>query len=175
VIAWLGYDPPEGIGRDAIREERARVGATALTRFVAGLNGYRPAAVITLIGHSYGSVVTGLAAPRLSRSVHDIVALGSPGMGVSRAADLHTSARIWAGTARGDWTRELPGISLFGAGHGTLPFQAGFGAHPVPVGNVTAHDGYFMPGADSLRCMAGIVLGIHDHEGFDVLYDPDRS
>jgi len=57
-------------------------------------------AAVTLIGHSYGSVVTGLAAPGLSRNVHDIVALGSPGMGVSRAADLHTGARIWAGTAR---------------------------------------------------------------------------
>jgi Alpha/beta hydrolase len=159
VIAWLGYDAPEGIGREAIREERARVGATALTRFVAGLSAYRPDAVVTLIGHSYGSVVTGLAAPRLSRNVHDIVALGSPGMGVSRAADLHTGARIWAGTARSDWTRELPGISLFGAGHGTLPFQAAFGARRVPVANVAEHDGYFMPGADSLRCLAGIVLG----------------
>src|SRR5205085_2568359 len=31
VVAWLGYDPPEGIGRAAMREERARAGAAALT------------------------------------------------------------------------------------------------------------------------------------------------
>jgi hypothetical protein len=165
VIAWLGYDPPEGIGRDAIREERAEAGAVALKRFVAGLAAYRPAAAITLIGHSYGSVVTGLAAPSLNRGVRDIVALGSPGMGVDRVAELHTTARVWAGTALTDWTRRVPGIRLFGAGHGTLPFEAGFGAHPLPVGNVFEHDGYFVTGADSLLSLARIVAGrpVPDH------------
>jgi pimeloyl-ACP methyl ester carboxylesterase len=159
VIAWLGYDPPKGIGREAIREERARAGATALSRFVAGIGVYRPTASITLVGHSYGSVVTGLAAPTLGRRVLDIVALGSPGMGVQCAADLHTGARIWAGTARTDWTRQLPGISLLGAGHGILPFRAAFGARPLPVDNVVEHDGYFMPGASSLSGLAQILLG----------------
>src|SRR5947209_14722793 len=37
VIAWLGYDPPEGIGRDALREDRAAAGAVALRSFVDGL------------------------------------------------------------------------------------------------------------------------------------------
>ena len=48
--------------------------------------GYRPAAPVTLIGHSYGSVVIGLAARSLGPRVTDIVAIGSPGMGVDRAA-----------------------------------------------------------------------------------------
>ncbi|HEV7896612.1 MAG TPA: alpha/beta hydrolase [Planosporangium sp.] len=159
VIAWLGYDPPEGIGREAVREERARAGAAALSRFVGGLGLYRPAATVTLVGHSYGSVVAGLAAPSLGRRVRDIVALGSPGMGVERAAELRTTARVWAGSTLSDWTRDVPGIRLFGAGHGTLPFDAAFGARPLPVDNVVEHDGYFVPGSDSLRAVAQIALG----------------
>ncbi|MCW2643376.1 MAG: hypothetical protein JWP76_5682 [Dactylosporangium sp.] len=159
VIAWLGYDPPEGIGREAAREERASVGAAALIRFVAGLGVYRPAATVTLVGHSYGSVVAGLAAPSLGRRVQDIVALGSPGMGVERVAELRTTARVWAGSTLSDWTRDVPGIRLFGAGHGTLPFDAAFGARRLPVGNVVEHDGYFVPGSDSLGAVARIVLG----------------
>jgi pimeloyl-ACP methyl ester carboxylesterase len=159
VIAWLGYDAPEGIGREAMREERARVGATALARFVAGLGVYRPSATVMLVGHSYGSVVAGLAARTLGDRVHDIVVLGSPGMGVDRAAQLHTGARIWAGTARTDWTRRLPGLRLLGVGHGTLPIDASFGARPLRVDNVVRHDGYFVPGTDSLRALAEILLG----------------
>jgi pimeloyl-ACP methyl ester carboxylesterase len=159
VIAWLGYDPPEGIGREAAREERASAGAAALIRFVAGLGVYRPAATVTLVGHSYGSVVAGLAAPSLGRRVQDIVALGSPGMGVERVGELRTTARVWAGSTQSDWTREVPGIRLFGAGHGTLPFDAAFGARRLPVDNVVEHDGYFVPGSDSLGAVARIVLG----------------
>ncbi|NJC68332.1 hypothetical protein HC031_01145 [Planosporangium thailandense] len=159
VIAWLGYAPPDGLGRDAMREDRARPAAAALNRFIAGLSVYRPGATVTLVGHSYGSVVAGLAAPSLGPRVRDIVALGSPGMGVDRAAELHTRARVWAGTALSDWTRDLPGVRMFGVGHGTLPFVAAFGARSLPVGNVIAHDGYFAAGADSLRSLARIVLG----------------
>jgi hypothetical protein len=162
VIAWLGYDPPEGIGREAIREERAVAGAKALDRFVAGLTAYRPAAALTVVGHSYGSVVAGLAAHAFGPQVHDVVAIGSPGMGVDRAGDLRTAARVWAGSAAGDWTRNLPGIQLFGAGHGTLPVAAAFGARVLPTTGVFEHDGYFVPGTGSLRAMAGIALGVFD-------------
>jgi hypothetical protein len=80
-------------------------------------------------------------------------------MGVDRAAELHTAARVWAGTAGSDWTRQLPGVRMFGVGHGQLPISAGFGARPLPVGNVVEHDGYFAPGADSLAGLARIVAG----------------
>jgi hypothetical protein len=159
VIAWLDYDPPADLGREAVREERASAGAAALIRFVTGLGVYRPAAAVTLIGHSYGSVVAGLAAPSVGRRVQDIVAMGSPGMGVERVAELHTAARVWAGSTRSDWTRDVPGIRMFGAGHGTLPSDASFGARRLPVDNVVEHDGYFVPGSDSLRAVAQIVLG----------------
>jgi hypothetical protein len=159
VISWLGYDTPDGLGRDAIRQERATAGAAALARFVAGLAAHRPAAAVTIVGHSYGSVVAGLAARALGSQVRDLVAVGSPGMGVDRAVDLHTRARVWAGAAASDWIRRVPGIRVLGAGHGSLPTDASFGARALPVGGVADHDGYFTPGAASLTGIAMILLG----------------
>jgi pimeloyl-ACP methyl ester carboxylesterase len=155
VVAWLGYAPPEGVRLDAVREDRAAGGAQALRAFVRTLPGQR----IVLVGHSYGSTVLGLAAPGLDPRVTDLVALGSPGMGVDRAADLHTTAHVWAGTAPNDWTRRLPGLRIFGAGHGTHPTDPSFGAEQLPVGGVDGHDGYFVPGTASLHALAGIALG----------------
>jgi hypothetical protein len=159
VVAWLGYDPPEGLGRDALREDRAAAGAVALVSFVDSLVATHRSVSLTLIGHSYGSVVVGLAAPKLPRQVENLVAIGSPGMGVDRASDLHGYARVFAGTAPADWTGSLPGVRLFGAGHGTHPTDPAFGALPLPVGGVDDHDGYFVSGTASLRAMADITLG----------------
>jgi hypothetical protein len=157
VVAWLGYDPPEGVGVAAIREDRAAAGAAALVSFVDTLAAAHPSAAVTVIGHSYGSVVAGLAAPKLSANVHDIIAIGSPGMGVDSRADLHTRARVWAGTAKGDWTKWIPGVRIFGLGHGTRPADPAFGALPLPVGGVPNHDSYFVSGTSSLAAMASIA------------------
>ena len=159
VVAWLGYDPPEGVRRDALREDRAASGAWALQRFVAGLTHGRPRLGITVIGHSYGSIVAALAAPGLGPQVTDIVAIGSPGMGVPDADALDTTAQVWAGSAPDDWTRRLPGVQVLGAGHGRLPIERRFGAFPLPCDDVAGHDGYYRSGTSSLRAMAAIAAG----------------
>jgi len=159
VVAWLGYDTPKGIGRAAIRSEWAESGAGALVRFVDGLVVQCPHATVTVIGHSYGTVVLGHAARRLPAAVTDLVAIGSPGMDVSRASDLHTNARVWAGSDPTDWTLRLPNIRILGAGHGTNPTAAGFGARPLRVGDAAGHDGYFVSGTDALASIASVVAG----------------
>jgi pimeloyl-ACP methyl ester carboxylesterase len=159
VIAWLGYDAPQGLGRDAAREELARAGATSLDSFVKGLASLRPSAQVTVVGHSYGSVVAGLAAADLPAQVKDIVVVGSPGMGVSRARDLHTSARVWAGQSLLDWIDLLPTFRVWGAGHGTMPATPGFGDTVFGTRGVTDHDRYLAPGTQSLSNIAKIVLG----------------
>jgi pimeloyl-ACP methyl ester carboxylesterase len=159
VIAWLGYDAPQGVGRTAAREELARAGATALDRFAADLALMRPKARVTLIGHSYGSVVTGLAAAGLPSQVKDLVAVGSPGMGVSRAADLHTTAHVWAGQSAQDWIDWVPAFQVWGAGHGTLPTTPGFGDSVFGTNGVVDHDHYLAPGTQSLGNIVSIVLG----------------
>jgi hypothetical protein len=159
VIAWLGYDTPQGLGRTAAREELARAGATALDSFTVDLAAMRPAAKVTVIGHSYGSVVVGLAAAHLPTQVKDLVVVGSPGMGVSGAAELHTSARVWAGEAAGDWITWLPAFQVWGAGHGTNPTTPGFGDRVFGTQGVTDHDQYLAPDTQSLSNIADIVLG----------------
>jgi pimeloyl-ACP methyl ester carboxylesterase len=160
VIAWLGYDAPQGVGRDAAREELARAGATSLDRFTQDLAIMRPNARLTLIGHSYGSVVAGLAAASLPAQVKDLVVVGSPGMGVSRVADLHTSAHVWAGQSAQDWIDWVPAFQVWGAGHGTLPVTAGFGARVFGTNGVIDHDHYLAPGTQSLGNIVSIVLGL---------------
>lgn len=160
VIAWLGYDAPQGVGRDAAREELARAGATALERFSADLAVMRPRAAVTLIGHSYGSVVTGLAAAGLPAQVRDLVVVGSPGVGVSRAADLHTSAQVWVGQSAQDWIDWVPAFRVWGAGHGSLPTTPGFGGRVFDTSGVIDHDHYLAPGTQSLSNIVGIVLGL---------------
>lgn len=161
VIAWLGYDTPQGLGRTAAREELARAGATALDGFTADLATMRPKAKVTVIGHSYGSVVVGLAAAHLPAQVDDLVVVASPGMGVSGAAELHTSASIWAGESAQDWIDWLPAFQVWGAGHGTNPTTPGFGDQVFGTKGVTDHDQYLAPGTQSLSNIVDIVLG-HD-------------
>lgn len=159
VIAWLGYDPPDGIGLDAARSTLARDGARDLVAFTRWLAVARPEATVTVIGHSYGSVVMAHAAAALPPAVTDLVAIGSPGMDVDTAADLGTTARVHAASAVGDWTTRLPDVRLFGLGHGAHPTRPDFGAEPFDVTGAVGHDGYFVPGAASLTSLAAIIAG----------------
>jgi pimeloyl-ACP methyl ester carboxylesterase len=156
VIAWLGYDPPEGIGLAAATEGRARKGAEALEAFVRDLRRQRPDAAVTLIGHSYGSMVVGLAAKHLPE-VSDVVALGSPGIGVDKAADLG-GAHVWTALAPHDWMRRIPQVRLFGLGLGKRPSSKGFGATALPTNGVAGHDYYLVEGSSTLRAVTDIVL-----------------
>jgi pimeloyl-ACP methyl ester carboxylesterase len=144
------------VNLDAIREARARTGAAALTAFVRGLVAGRPGVDVTLIGHSYGSIVVGLAARELPE-VNDVVVLGAPGLGVGKASDLG-GARVWSALAPADWTRSIPQLRLFDLGHGKRPSSAGFGSIPLPTGGVDGHDYYLVPGSATLNAVADVVL-----------------
>ncbi|MBM2615459.1 hypothetical protein JIG36_07760 [Actinoplanes sp. LDG1-06] len=156
VVAWLGYDPPEGVGVAAATEGRARDGAAALTAFVRGVLRQRPGATVTLIGHSYGSIVVGLAAQRLPE-VGDVVTLGAPGIGVDHAGDLG-GARVWSALAATDWIRRIPQVRVFGLGLGKRPTSPGFGATELPTEGVAGHDYYLVPGSVTLKAVGDIVL-----------------
>jgi pimeloyl-ACP methyl ester carboxylesterase len=151
VVAWLGYDPPEGIWPDALREDRAADGATALRVFLDALPG---SGTIVLVGHSYGSVVVALATPHLGPRVTDIVALASPGMGASRVSGLHTHARVWTALAEGDWIHRVPRLRVAGLGHGAVPADA----RVLPADGVIRHDGYLVPGSSTLEALARLAL-----------------
>ncbi|MEE6311768.1 alpha/beta hydrolase [Plantactinospora veratri] len=159
VLAWLGYDPPNGLGRAAARAEHAQAGADALVELTRTLARHRPGAAVTLIGHSYGALVVGLAASRVPPQVTDLVTLAGIGTGVDRAAELGTDARVWAAEAPDDWIRRLPPVRLLGFGHGVRPAAPEFGARPLPVDGVRGHDGYLVPGSRTLHATALVTLG----------------
>jgi pimeloyl-ACP methyl ester carboxylesterase len=156
VISWFGYDTPDGIDLAAATEGRARTGAAALATFVHDVLAQRPDATVSLIGHSYGSMVVGMAARHLPE-VHDLITLGSPGLGVNHASDLG-GATVWAAQAPADWIRRIPQVRILGLGLGKRPTAAGFGAHLLPTDGVAGHDYYLVPGSATLRAVTDIVL-----------------
>ncbi|MFI7550043.1 alpha/beta hydrolase [Micromonospora sediminimaris] len=155
VLAWLGYDPPDGIAT-AATPLAARRGADQLGDHLRTLAGQLPAARITLVGHSYGALVVGLAAREAPPQVTDVVTLGGVGVGAEHA-DRFGPVRMWAAEAPDDWIRWVPQLRLPGLGHGVRPGAPSFGARPLPV-DATGHDGYLLPGGPTLTAIAAVVL-----------------
>lgn len=154
VVVWLDYDPPADLGMDAARSDRAVAGGPRLARFVRTLP---PGANVTLVCHSYGSVVCGHAAQDAHAS--DLVAIGSPGMDVPDEAGLRTTARVWAGRAPGDPISLVPHTRIGDLGHGADPTDPSFGARRLPVDGAYGHNDYLTPGTASLRNVARIAVG----------------
>lgn len=159
VIAWADYTSPAGLGIDSATAMRAASGAVRLNALVRALPGGTP---VSLFCHSYGSVVCGVAAHTLPERVTDIAVAGSPGMRVEKAAQLGTSARVWAMRDADDWVQDVPYLELGGLGHGADPVSSAFGARVLSAREAEGHAGYFEPGTDSLRNFAGIGTGAYD-------------
>ncbi|MGA4863515.1 alpha/beta hydrolase [Streptomyces lavendulocolor] len=160
VVAWMGYRTPGTVSTDALTTGRAEDAAPGLRAFVDGLRGTRPAARITLLCHSYGSVVCARAAPGLP--VAGIVLYGSPGTGADHVGHLRTRALVWAGRGAGDWIAGVPHgrlpLPCVTAGFGTDPMDARFGARRFDAG-AGGHSDYLAPGSVSLKNIARIVAG----------------
>ncbi|WP_234436195.1 alpha/beta hydrolase [Streptomyces sp. NRRL S-813] len=161
VVAWLGYETPGTISTTVLTTGRAEQAAPHLRQFIhdlRGVTGRGPR--ITLVCHSYGSVVCGRAAAGLD--VNDIALVGSPGTGAGSVRALHTRARVWAARGAEDWIAHVPHVhaDLFGTtvGFGTDPMAPAFGARTFPAGR-GGHSAYFTPGSPSLTNLSRIVLG----------------
>ncbi|MEU4678296.1 alpha/beta hydrolase [Micromonospora sp. NPDC023737] len=157
VLAWLGYDPPDGVVA-AAGPAPAHRGAAALRTTLRELAAHRPSATVTVVGHSYGALVAGLAAHHAPPQLTDVVTLGGIGTGADRAAALGPARRIWAAEAPDDWIRRVPPVRLPGLGHGRRPADPDFGARALPAADVHGHDGYLVPGTSTLAAVASVVL-----------------
>ncbi|MFE1247353.1 alpha/beta hydrolase [Streptomyces sp. NPDC058741] len=158
VIAWADYTAPSGLGIESATAMRARNGAVRLNALVRALPGSSP---VSLFCHSYGSVVCGVAADELPGRVSDIAVAGSPGMRVERAAQLRTTARVWAMRDADDWIQDVPYLEVGGLGHGADPVSSGFGARVLSAAGAKGHAGYFEPGTASLFNFAEIGVGAY--------------
>lgn len=123
---WLGYQAPSSLPR-AVHADPARAAGQELVRFQRGIGTRYPGAKRTVVGYSYGSVVTGYAA-REEDIASDIVLVGSPGTSARHARELHGT--VWAATNDNDpiaiATGPLGGI------HGPDPTTQSFGATALP-------------------------------------------
>ncbi|MCI4675631.1 alpha/beta hydrolase [Candidatus Mycolicibacterium alkanivorans] len=100
-IAWIGYDPPQIPGPDDIggsvtggwevsHDAVAKAGAHDLAGFYDGINATHQGPMdLTAIGHSYGSLTTGLALQEPgNHGVDNALFYGSPGIEASTPAQL---------------------------------------------------------------------------------------
>ncbi|WP_327291302.1 alpha/beta hydrolase [Streptomyces sp. NBC_01198] len=157
VIAWADYVTPSGVGLDASTANLAEHGATRLQALLSALPRRQR---VSLFCHSYGSVLCGVAAPGLAGGqIADITVFGSPGMHVRRAAQLHTTANVWAARDSSDWIEDVPHLEFAGLGHGTDPVSRKFGARVVSARGAAGHPGYFAPDTTSLANFTDIALG----------------
>ena len=100
-VLWLDYDAPSRLVPGAVRRDAATDAARRLPDFLDGVAAAGPQ-LVTTIGHSYGSVVLGrsLADHRGRLAADQLIALGSPGLGVqlSRELGLRDDQRMLAAT-----------------------------------------------------------------------------
>ncbi|WP_301128305.1 alpha/beta hydrolase [Streptomyces cacaoi] len=175
-VAWAGYNAPAGLGVEAASGGPAQEGAKRLNSFLravpASTDGAAPK--MSLFCHSYGSVVCGVAAKKLPRSVTDIAVAGSPGMRADNARQLKTRAHIWATRDRDDWIADVPHMNVGGLGHGADPVSKAFGARRISSADSVGHTGYFVPGTRSLANFAAIGTGSYSAVDCDTS-DPDCS
>ncbi|MFG2990991.1 alpha/beta hydrolase [Streptomyces sp. NPDC048257] len=157
VVAWLGYDTPGTVSTTVLSAGRADEAAAELAPFLDRLGDLAaPGARLSLLCHSYGSVVC--ARTGTGPAVSDMVLFGSPGTGAGSARELPTGARVWAGRGSVDWIGKVPHVRIGGIGFGTDPVDPAFGARAFDAGSV-GHSDYLKPGTASLDSLAAVVLG----------------
>ena len=170
-IAWLGYDAP-GLTQ-VVSDRKARAGAAELRRFTAGLRstGWLRQR-LTVIGHSYGTLVAGIAARRGlgadGLGADELVLLASPGIEARRVSELELAPeQVWAVRGSTDPIQLvfLPNKigRLFGLQipqvFGPDPAAPSFGARHFNTGGAYGHSGYFTLGSRSLDNLGRIVSG----------------
>ncbi|RDG38983.1 alpha/beta hydrolase [Streptomyces corynorhini] len=165
-ITWLDYDAPDDIPHATMSSYSDKGGPT-LREFLDGnktAHEYSTgsSAHTTVIGHSYGSTVVGVATRSggmLDGSMaDDIVVAGSPGMRVDRAADLGLRpGHVWAMGASWDDQVVRQGGRLVGLGDNlTIPTDESFGGNIVESDS-TDHSGFWNRNSTSLRNQAAVV------------------
>ncbi len=183
-VAWLGYDTPDGV--DAVLRRAADEGHGALVDFVAGMDALPGNRHLTVVGHSYGSLVAGLAAAA-GLAANEVVFVGSPGTGLDHAdeAELEPGGVVWAGLADGDPIGAGIDIAEFltpaqqldqtvrrlldsldgedairDLHHGTNPTHEDFGAIEIHTDGSVGHSDYFKPGTLTLDNLVYIIAGM---------------
>jgi len=171
-VTWMGYEAPQWDDitepdRSVLLPRAAQVGAPHLAAFVNGLDASRGApsnqAQLTIWAHSYGSPTAGLALAGANTGVDDLVAFGSPGLGVSDLPALHLPpGRVHVLEAGDDVVAdlgrfgpdpdEMPGADVLSTAATMLPDGSGGAAS-------SGHSEYLKPGSTSAWNLAAVAAG----------------
>lgn len=163
VVSWLGYNPPDSPADGAFPTE-AYGAAEDLRRSVDGIRPFTDPVNVTVVGHSYGSVVTGRAIRDAGLELTDAVFVGSPGVAldVDHRDDLGSGVgHVWVAEAPGDIVPDLPfthGPNPADDEWGGLRFETNAPTRP----RVEGHSHYFLKQSESLRNIARIIIGDDD-------------
>ncbi|HVT41900.1 MAG TPA: alpha/beta hydrolase [Acidimicrobiales bacterium] len=164
VVLWKGYDNPVDIMAAAAGSiecsEELVTAASDLTAFIESLD-LEPEQSLTVVAHSFGSIVTGAALADCGLLVTDVIVVGSPGMTVDELRELHVEqSHFFSEQAPGDAIAEL---GVFGSS----PSSPTFGGTRMSVNapdrpHVESHSGYFTPESEALENIADVVTGHYE-------------
>jgi hypothetical protein len=180
-IAWIGYDPPQVPGFDdrgaslaglwgVSHDDVARAGAHDLARFYDGIQASHLGgpADLTAIGHSYGSLTTGLALQEPGdHGVSRALFYGSPGIEASTPEQLHLQpGQVFAMEAPDDPIQWVYDARTFGQGIPILGSYLNdefgdFGPNPATNPNFT----HLETGAATVPDGHGGVISLQEAHG----------
>jgi hypothetical protein len=115
VVTWLNYEPPQldVNPQDAVGSGKAEDGAARLASFLNGIDASRTDNPhLTALGHSYGSLTTGIALRDFATGVDDVAVFGSPGLGVDDTSRLQApQGHVYNLEADGDAVADVGNIT----------------------------------------------------------------
>ena len=167
-VSWLGYEAPQWSdtwrpSRSVANDEAAQRGALLLSGFYNGLDATRDSpAHLTALGHSYGSLTTGLALQE-GTGVDDVIFFGSPGIGTDDVTDLGLRpGRVFVAEATWDGVADL---AAFEGDPNQLDGVTGLSTAESVIDSVrrqesTGHSGYLTEGSTSQYAFAAVVAGL---------------
>ena len=190
-IAWLGYEAPQwettiSLNGTVANANAATKGAPLLASFTDGLHAAHKGSSdvrLSVLGHSYGSTVVGLAAQqRFGAFADQVIFVGSPGVGAGNAKELGVDS-VWVGESPNDPVGDLGSAPItpvrssdgmkWGSPLGVDPSDGQFGARQFPVQgsgagyNFAAHSSYWDPNSASLENIGHLIDGQYNR-----LYKP---
>lgn len=177
-VAYYGYEAPQSI--DVVSDGRAQVGGERLASFLNGIDAARADDPhLTAVGHSYGSLATGLALQH-GTGVDDAVFMGSPGVGADSLDELKIRDDAYTLASGGDFVaalgafdgdpREIPGVTDLSTRAAEVVMPDGTSVTLMSTdryeGSLTdragSHSDYYKPYTTSQFNQAAVIAGISD-------------
>jgi Alpha/beta hydrolase len=178
-VTWIGYQAPQlsdvlAGSKSVASDHLAQVGAPKLDGFLNGIGAAHDESGqplhLTALGHSYGSLTTGIALHQHT-PVQDAVVFGSPGMNATHRADLQIpTGHLYAEESDHDLIPDLDIANHFGhSPYDDVPSSALDGVDRLSTDAATAgktpllathgHTDYLTDHSTSQYNMAAIIAG----------------